>query len=326
LWGTFSNLDHRGGQLKNSSRLPLDFAYSITCSTSWSGSPYIVCGGQAFTSNKIAKVGGYREAVSDASDLVASGYEAFYATWGHSPTLRQIWRQHVTGADYPEEFAHISFLSLAQLRSLVEGLALTADQLLVDLACGAGGPGLWAAKETGSRLVGIDLSPMAAKRASERVGTLGISGRATFGQGTFEATGLESASADAVMSVDALQYAPDKNAALVEVARILRPGGRFAFVAFELDPQRVAGMPFWDDPVPDYRPLLEQVGFDINEYSQIPHWADQVAAGFGAILAQQDALEAELGEAAAAATVMEAAVTTELKPYCGHVLAVATRR
>jgi hypothetical protein len=113
---------------------------------------------------------------TDPSDLVASGYEAFYTVWGKSPTLRQIWREHVTGPDYPEEFAHISFLPLAQLRSLTEGLSLTTDRVLVDLACGAGGPGLWAAKETGARLVGVDLSPMAARRASERAGSLGMGG------------------------------------------------------------------------------------------------------------------------------------------------------
>jgi len=262
---------------------------------------------------------------ADSSDLVASGYEAFYTAWGTSPTLRQIWREHVTGPDYPEEFAHISFLPLAQLRSLTEGLSVTTGQLLVDLACGAGGPGLWAAKDTGARLVGIDLSPMAAKRATERAGDLGLGGWATFTQGTFEATGLESDSADAAMSVDALQYVPDKSKALAEVSRVLRPGGRFAFVAFELDSERVAGLPFWDDPVPDYRPRLESAGFEIVSYDQIPGWGDQVAAGFGAVLQQRDALETELGEAAAAATVMEAAVTIEIKPYCGHVLAVTTR-
>jgi SAM-dependent methyltransferase len=262
---------------------------------------------------------------ADPSDLVASGYEAFYTAWGRSPTLRQIWREHVTGPDYPEDFAHISFLPLAQLRSLTEGLSLTTDQLLVDLACGAGGPGLWAAKASGARLLGIDLSPMAVKRASERAQHLGMGGRATFKQGTFEATGLDSASADAVMTVDALQYAPDKAKALAEVARILRPGGRFAFVAFELDPDQVAGLPFWEDAVSDYRPHLEQLGFDIDRYDQIPNWAAQVAAGFGAILAQREILEAELGQAAANSTVMEAAVTTELKPYRGHVLAVSTR-
>jgi SAM-dependent methyltransferase len=230
------------------------------------------------------------------------------------------------GPDYPEEFAHISFLPLAWLRALVEGLDLGPDELLVDLACGAGGPGLWAAKESGARLIGIDLTVAATKRASERVGPLGLSGRATFRQGTFEATGLESAKADAVMSVDALQYVPDKTKALTEVARILQPDGRFVFVAFELDRDRVSGLPFWDDPVCDYRPILEEVGFEVNRYDQIPHWTEDVEAGFGAIVAQQDALKAELGEEAAAATVLEAAITHEVRPYSGHVLAVTTRR
>jgi SAM-dependent methyltransferase len=269
---------------------------------------------------------GYGAVVPDASDLVAQGYEAFYSRWGKSPTLRQIWREQVTGPDYPEQFAHISFLSLASLQALVVGLDVAEDELLVDLACGAGGPGLWATKESGASLIGVDLSAAATKCASERVAPLGLTGKATFKQGTFDATGLESGSADAVMSVDALQYVPDKTTALTEVARILRPGGRFAFVAFELDPDRLAGLPFWDDPVSDYRPILERVGFEIDRYDQIPHWAEDVEAGFGAVLAQQDSLTHELGQQAAAAIVLEAALTTEVTPYCGHVLAMTTRR
>jgi SAM-dependent methyltransferase len=259
------------------------------------------------------------------SDLVASGYDAFYGAWGRSPTLRRIWRENVTGHDYPEEFAHISFLPLATLRLLGEGLQLAADQFVVDLACGAAGPGLWVAKEYGARLVGRDLSSIAVRRAAERAAALGMDDRAEFGQGTFEDTGIASESADAVMTVDALQYAPNKMKAAIEVARILRPGGRFAFVAFELDAARVVGLPVWEDAVGDYRPLLEQTGFDVVGYEQIPNWREQVAAGFGAVLAQREALESELGEAAAAATVMEATITLQLEPYCGHVLAVATR-
>ena len=41
----------------------------------------------------------------DENDVVAKGYDSFYAVWGCSPTLRRIWRDHVTGPDYPEEFA-----------------------------------------------------------------------------------------------------------------------------------------------------------------------------------------------------------------------------
>jgi SAM-dependent methyltransferase len=264
--------------------------------------------------------------VSDGEDPITSGYDAFYAAWGRSPTLRRIWRDHVTGPDYPEDFAHISFLPLAQLRALTAGLDLSRDELLVDLACGAGGPGLWAATERDARLVGLDLSPVAAERAAERVAGVGMAGRATFGQGSFERTGLHAASADAVMTVDALQYAPDKAAAFREVARILRAGRRFAFVAFELDPDRIAGLPVWQDPVADYRPLLEESGFDVLSYDEIPRWRHHVADGFGAVVAAREALEAELGEAAATATFLEATVTLELEPYCGHVLAITARR
>jgi SAM-dependent methyltransferase len=264
--------------------------------------------------------------VPDANDLVASGYEAFYASWGRSPTLRQIWRTYVTGPDFPEEFAHISFLQFAQLQRLGTELALHTDQLLVDVACGAGGPGLWAAREFGAFLVGVDLAVAATERAAERAEALGMGGRARFLQGTFEATGIESSTADAVMSVDALQYVPDKNKALAEVARILKRGGRFGLVAFELDPARVAGLGLWDDPIPDYRPILERVGFDVNEYEEIPGWAERVAYGFEAVLTHQDALRAELGDDASAAVVLEAAVTTDVRPYRGHVIAVSTRR
>jgi ubiquinone/menaquinone biosynthesis C-methylase UbiE len=264
--------------------------------------------------------------VSDAGDLVVTGYDAFYTAWGRSPTLRRIWRDHVTGPDYPEEFAHISFLPLAQLRALAEGLDLGPDQLLVDLACGAGGPGLWVANQLGVRLAGRDLSTVAVQRAAERARTLGMNDRAEFAVGTFERTGLPADCADAVMSVDALQYAPDKTRALIEVSRILRPGGSFAFVAFELDTARVAGVGVWDDPVGDYRPLLEATGFEITSYAQTPEWREQVAAAFAAVISDREALDAELGPTAAAALALEASITMELRPYCGHVLAIAAGR
>ena len=214
---------------------------------------------------------------------------------------------------------------MAELRALAAGLNLVADQTLVDLACGAGGPGLWIAEQSGARLVGRDLSSVAVERAAESAMAIGMTDRAEFAQGSFEQTGLALHCADAVMTVDALQYAPDKTKALIEVSRILRPGGRFAFVAFELDPQRVTGLPVWNNPVDDYRPLLAQAGFDILSYDQIPNWQEQVTAGFGAVVAEHERLEAELGHAAATAAVLEASITLELQPYCGHVLAVATR-
>jgi SAM-dependent methyltransferase len=262
---------------------------------------------------------------SDPGDLVAEGYDGFYSAWGKSPTLKRLWQEHASGGDFPEEFDHISFLTLSQLTSLSEGLALSPGQLLVDLACGAGGPGLWVAYQSGCRLVGIDQSSVGVTRAIERAARVGLSERATFAPGTFAATSLESSSVDAVMTVDALQYAPDKIKAVDEIARILKPGGRFGFLLFELDPSRVEGLPLWEDPVPDYRPLLEGAGFEMLNYEQVPNWWEQVVATYQAVLAERDTLEAELGVTAAAGIAMEAAATIGLEPYCGHVFGLAVR-
>lgn len=259
------------------------------------------------------------------SDPVVSGYDALYTAWGRSPTLQRLWREHVTGDDYPAAYDHISFLPLADLRAVTAALALRPDDLLVDLACGAGGPGLWAAAETGARLLGIDRSPVAVERAAERAAALGVGDRASFQQGTFDDTGLPSASVGGAMSIDALQYAPSKAAALAELARVVRPGGRVALVVFELDADRVAGLGLWDDPVGDYRPLLTDAGFEVLAYDQLDDWRTRVTNGFQAVVDADAELQRELGQAAAAALGLEAAVTLQLEPYRGHVLAVATR-
>jgi len=72
-------------------------------------------------------------------------------------------------------------------------------------------------------------------------------------------------------------------------------------------------------------PLLEDSGFEIASYEQLPGWDDLVAAGFGAVVSEQTRSSRRWAKAAAAATVLEASITLEMRPYCGHVFAVAVR-
>lgn len=264
--------------------------------------------------------------MTDDRDAIAVGYDTFYEMWGQSPTLRRIWHEHVTGSDYPDAFAHISFLPLAQLRLLGDALQVSDGHVVLDIACGAGGPGLWVTHEHGSRLIGIDISSVAVRKASERSRALGLGARTEFALGTFANTGLASESVDGVMTVDALQYAPSKAAAVAEVARVLRPGRRFVMVAFELDAARIAGLPVWTDPIGDYRPLLESEGFDVLAYETVPGWRGSVRDAYRSVLAEREALRSEMGEAAAEAIALEASITLDLDPYAGHVMATAVRR
>ncbi len=259
-------------------------------------------------------------------NVVASGYDAVYAAMPQSPTLRRIWREHAAGTDYPEEFGHISFITLQELSRMAGELRLSPNGRLVDLGCGLGGPALWVASETSCKLIGVDLSPVAVAQATARAAELGLSDRARFIVGTFADTGLASGSADGVMSEDALQYAPDKVAAFREVARILRPGGRFVFTAFELDRQRAAGLPVLGaDPEDDYVPLLEQAGFEVATYDEMPGWPEPMATTYCEVLAARPALTVEMGDVAINALVAELSLTLERQPYRRRVLAVATR-
>jgi len=189
-----------------------------------------------------------------------------------------------------------------------------------------GGPALWIARETGAHLFGVDLSPVAVAQAERRVQSLGQASTARFSVGSFADTGLETASMDAAITVDALQYAPAKAAALREFARIIRPGGTLAFFAFELHPERAHGLPvIGDDPVDDYRPLLQESGFRVLQYDETPNWHDRLFAAYAAVIDAQHALRQEMGEPAASAMLSEMTLTLERDLYSGRVFAVAER-
>jgi ubiquinone/menaquinone biosynthesis C-methylase UbiE len=259
-----------------------------------------------------------------ALDIVVEGYDAVYAAISNSATFSRIWGQHALGDDYPTDFAHISFLILDELRAIRQRLALREGAVLVDLACGAAGPGLWVAKAAGVTLVGVDPSAVGLTHARARAGSVGVANTARFTHGTFAATGLANAAADGAMSVDALQYAPDKRAGLQEAARILRPGGRFVFTAFEVAPQRVEGLPVLGvDPVADYGPLLEEAGFAVESYEETGGWAERVHATFKAVVEAMPVLMSEMGAPAASALGLEAALTLQYRPYRRRVLVVA---
>jgi SAM-dependent methyltransferase len=264
---------------------------------------------------------------NQAPDILAQGYDAVYSVWPQSTTLHRIWRERAIGPDFPIGFEHISLTTIGELRKLAKGLRLNSGTRFVDLACGAGGPGLWVARETGARLVGIDFSQKGIEQARARASELGLSTRAEFLPGTFAETRLTDSSFDAAMSLDAIQYAPDKRAALAEAARILRPGARLAFYVFELEPQNVAGVPFLElDPVSDYRPRLEEAGFAVEAYDETPGWWERMTAAYRALLDAQHILIAEMGELAARALTAELSVTLERRPYRRRVFAIATRR
>ncbi|HET6816216.1 MAG TPA: class I SAM-dependent methyltransferase [Mycobacteriales bacterium] len=162
-------------------------------------------------------------------------FDEWYGGMASANERDRVW-QRLLGL--PPELVSTSLLSMSGLREVTGLLSLGPDSVLLDLACGRGGYGLWLARETGCRLVGVDFSAVAIDDASRRVGTFGLDGRAEFRLGDLRATGLPDGAVDAVLCVDAIQFASDGDAdgvkaAAAEVGRVLRPGGRAALTTWE---------------------------------------------------------------------------------------------
>src|SRR5207244_9227606 len=139
--------------------------------------------------------------------IVAQGYDAVYDAMPRSPTLLRLWKQLVAGPDYPDDFYHISFITLADLRDLAIDLGLSPGSRFSDVACGMGGPALWIARETGAHLSGVDLAAVAVAQAQKRAQRLGIADTARLSAGSFAQTGLDTDFIDAALNIVATHTA-----------------------------------------------------------------------------------------------------------------------
>jgi SAM-dependent methyltransferase len=242
-------------------------------------------------------------------------FNDLYGGHANSETFRRILHE-VFGDEHAAEADPTGFLTVTDLRNLVEQLHLQKDQKLVDLACGRGGAGLSVARATGAQLVGVDISEVAVKQARGREAHFGVEGKAEFRVGDIAATGLPSGSFDGAMSVDALYLVPDKAASIVETARILKPGARFACTTWEL--HELGG-------VKDYRPLLESAGFRVESYEPTPNWERYQRGVHERVLAERDALIQEMGEKGASFWIQGAQVEIPKLSHMRRILFVATR-
>jgi ubiquinone/menaquinone biosynthesis C-methylase UbiE len=257
------------------------------------------------------------------TDAVAAGYDTVYASWASSATFHDLWARHAVDGEMAAGYEHLNFVRESDVERLLGVLDLHTGNRFVDLACGAGGPGLRVANETHGVLLGVDLSRVGVRLAAARAVALGVS-TAVFVVGDVDHLPLADACVVGAMSLDALQYVPDKRVTFSEVARVLVGGGRFAFTAFEVSRDRVRDVAVLGvDPVADYAVLLREVGFVVDTYEETPGWHERLVAAYSAVIAAEPMLRAEMGDAAIDALLLEMLFTLEVDPYTRRVFAVA---
>ncbi len=111
---------------------------------------------------------------------------------------------------------------------LISRAALAKDEVVLDLGTGTGAAAARAAAMVGSggRVVAVDISPVMLALARQRAIALGLN-QITLHEGRAESLSANDGAFDVVLACLSLMYVLDRTAAAREIARVLRPGGRF---------------------------------------------------------------------------------------------------
>lgn len=181
---------------------------------------------------------------------------------------------------YPHDQDHYG--GLAANDALADAAAIAADDLVLDLCCGLGGPARYLAATRKCRVVGVDLHHGRIAGAIDLTRRVGLASRARFVQGDAQELPLPDAGFDAAISQEALLHVPDKGRAVAELFRVLKPGGRLAFTDWIAGPDLtdadrarlwtgIAGQAI--ETVLGYIALLTQAGFaDIRVVNVSAYW------------------------------------------------------
>jgi ubiquinone/menaquinone biosynthesis C-methylase UbiE len=143
-------------------------------------------------------------------------------------------------ADYDRRWARYNAATLDLLRPWIGGRALGR---VVDVGCGTGNllP-LLAHAAAMDGYVGIDLSPKMLRVAR---GKPSGAARPTFVSADAARLPLRDASFDTAISASVLHYWDDADAALREIRRVLRPGGRLLLLDWLRDPLPMRALNTW---------------------------------------------------------------------------------
>jgi 2-polyprenyl-3-methyl-5-hydroxy-6-metoxy-1,4-benzoquinol methylase len=159
-------------------------------------------------------------------------YDANYGNF-HTDLYARVRRQA-----FDEDIGQNSWLGAREQDRLLPLLNLSRGSKLLDIACGAGGPALRIATQTGCSVLGVDVHSSAIEAAAALAVTHRLRGTAEFLVGNAaEPLLLPDSSFEAITCIDAINHVPDRIQLLSECARLLKPNGRLLFT----DPCVVTG-------------------------------------------------------------------------------------
>jgi ubiquinone/menaquinone biosynthesis C-methylase UbiE len=132
---------------------------------------------------------------------------------------------------FGKNLCQADLMDMAQLEKLLSVLNLSAENKVLDLACGIGAIAEYISDITGAHIVGVDIANEAITYAQER--TRQKRDRLEFRYGDMNNIDFLPASFDTIIAIASLHYARDLDEIIRQLINILNPNGQMGLFAFQ---------------------------------------------------------------------------------------------
>ncbi len=211
-------------------------------------------------------------------------YSEFYKFNKRSKWIEKIWSE-VFGDQYPKGLEHYGYVTNYDIQIITENLKLKPGNILLDIGCGKGGPGLRIAETLDLKLLGIDIVKEVIEQAKIFKENFNLNHEALFHQGEFYNIPLDDEVVDGIISIDAFWTVTDKIFALKEVQRVMKSGAKFIFT-------------YWDQKANDPLPTFMESGLKFINRMETPNWKKYQLGVYNQILEHELEIIEEMGESA----------------------------
>lgn len=261
------------------------------------------------------------EAVADLYDT----FSEFHARINDSNLHLGYWSGPDDTASFQEATNHLTAL-------MVERLAPSPGQRVLDIGCGIGKPALRLADAHQVEVVGVTVSPRQIELATAQAVEAGLTDRVRFERADAQQLPYPDASFDAGWFFESLIHMPDKPRAVAEAARVLRPGATLVVADMFHEPGKD-----WSEIHPlvtavtldTYEPLLAKAGFEVLDVTDVtPHIRvpEPVRGQLRTMMLEHRDEWVDIAGEDVVRAMLDPEVDTFYTPGLGYVLVTARRR
>ncbi|MCP4981135.1 MAG: methyltransferase domain-containing protein [Gammaproteobacteria bacterium] len=186
-----------------------------------------------------------------------------------------------------DDIGQHSWTTPGELLNMISACELSEQSVVLDIGCGAGGPALFVARQSGCHVTGLDIDEQGIKIANARAAKQGLSDRCQFQvHNATNPFNFPDASFDLIFAIDSIFHIPHRENFLVEVRRMLALQGKLFFTDAGVVNGQISGEEFqlrsfngaaFFAPLEYNKTILEQAGFEIAHSEDLTENNEKIA-------------------------------------------------